>query len=92
MLHHQFEKELTHLELIFPLIVRDGAFSLSYWRSRTTELLAYQCVIPSGARRIVWLLDLLDRIEQQACVASSPSRRNYSRTKAGVGSQGHHPP
>ncbi|MFC5427992.1 hypothetical protein ACFPTO_04090 [Paraburkholderia denitrificans] len=73
MLHHQFEKELAHLELIVPLLAEDGPFALSYWRRRMTALLADQSVIPSGARRIVRLLDLLDKIEQETRAA--PPRR-----------------
>ncbi|WP_208328205.1 hypothetical protein [Paraburkholderia caballeronis] len=88
MLHHQFEKELTHLELVFPLLAAGGPFALSYWRSRATALSAYQSVVPSGALRIVWLLDMLDRIEQQARIAPSPLRRIYSRTKTDAGSKG----
>lgn len=89
MLHHQFEKELTHLELIFPLLAAGGPFALSYWRSRAMALSAHQGVVPSGARRIVWLLDILDRIGQQAGVAPSPLPRIYFRAKAGTGSNGH---
>ncbi|WP_180970414.1 hypothetical protein [Burkholderia sp. WAC0059] len=92
MLHHQFEKELTHLEAIFPSLAGGrGPFALSYWRSRATALLTYQSVIPSGARRIIWLLDMLDKIEQQTRIAPSPLRRIYSHAKTGAGSQGHQP-
>lgn len=69
MLHHQFENELTHLELISPLFSRDGPFATPYWRNRITALLVDQYVIPSGARRIAGLLDLLDEVEQRPRVA-----------------------
>jgi hypothetical protein len=70
MLHHQFEKELAHLELIFPLLKADGPFALSYWRGRATALLLHQSVITSGEPRIIWLLSILDRAEQNARVAA----------------------
>ncbi|QBR04085.1 hypothetical protein [Paraburkholderia pallida] len=76
MLHHQFEKELTHLELISPLFSRDGLFAMSYWRNRIAALLADQYVIPSGARRIARLLDLLDEVEQRPRIEDLRFRHN----------------
>jgi hypothetical protein len=70
MLHHQFEKELAHLELIFPLLKSDGPIALSYWRRRATALLLHQSVITSGASRIIWLLSILDRAEQNVRVTT----------------------
>ena len=70
MHHHQFESELAHLELISPLFSREGPFAVPYWRTRITALLADQYVIPSGARRITWLLDLLDEVERLPRIAA----------------------
>lgn len=89
MLHHQFERELAHLELVFPLLAVNGPFALSYWRSRAAALSVYQSAVPSGTRRIISLLALLDRIEPLPDALTSSSCKPLVDTKADTRSAQH---
>jgi len=58
-----FSKDLSHLEYVLPLLERSSPFSLAYWRSRVTSLVAQQDLLPDGTRRVTRLLRLLNEIE-----------------------------
>lgn len=64
MQHQQFEQDLTHLELIIPLLARGNPLALPYWRRRIVSLSACQHLVPDGARRVTRLLALFNDIEQ----------------------------
>lgn len=64
--HHQFEKDLTHLERIVPQLVVDSALGLVYWHRRIAVLKTKQALLPDGARRVMRLLLMLDQIENSS--------------------------
>lgn len=64
MQHQQFEQDLTHLELIIPLLARGNPLALRYWRRRIVSLSAWQHLVPDGGKRVTRLLALFNDIEQ----------------------------
>ena len=64
MQHQQFEQDLTHLELIIPLLARGNPLALRYWRRRIVSLSAWQHLVPGGRERVTRLLALFNDIEQ----------------------------
>jgi hypothetical protein len=66
MPRYQFEKDLTHLEQVIPLLVRGNALGLPYWRRRITSLSMHQDLIPDGIKRVARLVRLFDQIEHKS--------------------------
>jgi hypothetical protein len=64
--HHQFEKELAHLERIIPRLAANTPLGLTYWRDRIAALEAVQASLPNGARRLTRLLIAFKRIENRS--------------------------
>ncbi|RDK01037.1 hypothetical protein [Paraburkholderia lacunae] len=65
MSHHEFAKDLTHLEYVLPLIHRSNSLSVTYWRHRITSLVAQQALLPDGTKRVTRLLNLLNEFERE---------------------------
>ncbi|RDJ98180.1 hypothetical protein DLM46_34570 [Paraburkholderia lacunae] len=74
MSRDQFEKDLTHLEQVIPLLVHGNPFALSYWRRRVTSLLTHQDLLPDGTRRVTRLLKVFDEIERTSIPGKATAR------------------
>jgi hypothetical protein len=66
MPREQFEKELSHLERVVPLLAGESALGLPYWRSRVASLSADQALVPDGVKRVARLLKLFAEIERMS--------------------------
>lgn len=60
---HQLEKDLTHLEHIFPQLVANSVLGLVYWRQRMTALETAQTSLPVVAGRVTRLRFMFDQID-----------------------------
>jgi hypothetical protein len=65
MSHHEFARELTHLEYILPLLRQNNSLSVTYWRHRITSLVAQQAQLPDGTKRVARLLKLFSELERE---------------------------
>jgi hypothetical protein len=76
MSRDQFERDLTHLERIIPLLVHGNPLALSYWRDRVTSLSTQQGLLPDGTRRVTRLLNVFDEVERASIPGKAIARRS----------------
>jgi hypothetical protein len=76
MSRYQFERDLTHLEQIIPLLVRGNPLALAYWRRRVTSLSTQQGLLPDGTRRVTRLLKAFDEVERTSIPSKTTTRRS----------------
>jgi hypothetical protein len=65
MSHHDFAKDLTHLEHVLPLLHRSNSLPVTYWRDRLSSLVAQQALLPDGRQRVARLLKLFKEFERE---------------------------
>ena len=64
MSHHDFAKDLTHLEYVLPLLHGSNSLPVTYWRDRLSSLVAQQALLPDRRQRVARLLKLFNEFER----------------------------
>lgn len=72
----QFERDLTHLERIIPLLVHGNPLALAYWRGRVLSLSPQQSLLPDGTRRVTRLRNVFDEVERALISGKVTARRS----------------